>query len=88
MSIIVPELAVPVYTLPEQINCPWGCKHYECQLCAFQHINKDCMLMHIQHHAEISIGCPMCGKGFQNAASLCKHWRKVHSIQIVEEEHE
>ena len=62
--IVVPELAVPVHALPEQINCPEGCKDYRYQLCAFQHMSKDCMLMHIQQHLEISIVCHMCSKGF------------------------
>ena len=87
-SIIVPELAVLMYALPEQINHPGGCKDYKCQICAFQHTNRDCMLMHIWQHLEIMVGCPMCGKGFQNAASLCKHGWKVHSIRIVEAEQE
>ena len=86
--IVVPELAVPVHALPEQINCPGGCKDYRCQLCAFQHTNKDCILTHIQQHLEILIGCPMCGKGFQNVASLHKHRKKVHSIHIMEMENE
>ena len=72
-TIIVPEIVVPTHALPEQINCPGGCKDYKCQLCVFQHMNRDCMLMHIWQHLEISVGCPMCGKGFQNVASLCKH---------------
>ena len=84
--IVVPELAVPAHALPEQINHPQGCKDYRCQLYEFQHTNKDCMLMHIQQHLNISIGCPMCGKDFQNVASLCKHGKKVHSIYIVEME--
>ena len=79
----VPELAAPAHALPEWIDCPGGCKDYKCQLYAFQHTNRDCMLMHIWQHLEISIGCPMCRKGFQNAASLCKHGKKVHSIHIV-----
>ena len=87
-SIVVPELAVLEYVLPEWINCPGSCKDYKCQICAFQHSNKDCMLMHIWQHLEILVGCPMCGKGFQNVAYLCKHGRKVHSIQIVEVEQE
>ena len=87
-SIIVPELAVPAYALPEQINCPGGCKDYKCQISAFQHTNKDCMLTHIWQHLEISVGCPMCGKGLENADSLHKHGRKVHLIQIVEVEQE
>ena len=87
-SVIVPELVILAYALPEQIKHSGGCKDYKSQLCAFQHTNKDCMLMHIWQHLEILVSCPMCGKGFQNVASLCKHGRKVHSIQIVEEEHE
>ena len=75
-SIIVPKLEVLVYTLPEQINHPGGHKDYKCQLCTFQHTNKYCMVTHIWQHLEISVGCPMCSKGFQNAASLCKHGRK------------
>ena len=83
-STVVPKLAVLAYTLPEWISFPGGWKDYKCQICAFQHTNRDCMLTHIWQHLEISVGCPMCGKGFQNAASLCKHGQKVHSIKIVE----
>ena len=86
--VVVPELTILVHALPEQINHPGGCKDYKCQLCDFQHKNKDCMLTHIQQHLEILIGCPMCSKGFQNAASLHKHRRKIHSIHIVETENE
>ena len=88
LLVVMPELAVLVHTLPEQINHPGGHKDYKCQLCDFQHTNKDCMLIHIQQHLEILIGCPMCGKGFQNVASLCKHRRKIHSIHIMEMENE
>ena len=84
--VVNPKLAVLAHALPEQINHPGGCKDYKCQLCAFQHTNRDCMLMHIQQHLEISIRCPMCGKGFQNVAFLCKHGKKVHSIHIMEME--
>ena len=87
-SIVVSKLAILAYTLPEQINHPGGHKDYKCQLCAFQHTNKDCMLTHIWQHLEILVSCPMCSKGFQNVASLHKHGMKVHSIQIVKEEHE
>ena len=86
--IVVPKLAIPSHTHPEQINHPSGYKDYQCQLCAFQHINRDCMPMHIHQHLEISIGCPMCGKGFQNATCLQKHGKKVHAIWIVEAENE
>ena len=86
--IVIPELAIPPYAQPEQLNCPGGCKDYQCKLCTFQHTNRDCMLMHICQHLEISISCPMCGKGFQNTASLRKHRKRVHAIQIVEMEDE
>ena len=88
LSVIVPKLTVPVDALPEWINHPGGHKDYKCQLYAFQHMNKNCMLMHIWQHVDMSVSCPMCGKGFQNVASLHKHGQKVHSIQIVEVEHE
>ena len=71
--LVVPKLGVLTYALPEWINCPGGCKDYKCQLCVFQHTNRDCMLMHIWQHLEISIKCPMCGKGFQNVAFLHKY---------------
>ena len=29
------------------------------------------------------IGCPVCGKGYQNTASLHKHGRDVYNVQIV-----
>ena len=84
--VVVPKLVVPAHALPEQINYPGGCKDYRCQLCGFQHTNKDFMLMHIQQHLEISIRYPMCGKGFKNVASLHKHRKRVHSIHNVEME--
>ena len=87
-TIVVHKLAVLTHALPEWINHPEGHKDYKWQLCVFQHMNRDCMLMHIQQHLEISVGCPMCSKGFQNVASLCKHGQQVHSVNIVESEHE
>ena len=87
-SIAVPKLVVLTHTLAEQINHLGGCKHYKCQICVFQLTNRDCMLMHIQQHLELSVRCPMYGKGFQNVASICKNGQKVHSINIVEAEHE
>ena len=87
-SIVVPKLVVLTHALPEQFNCPGDCKHYKCWICVFQHTNRDCMLMHIWQHLELSVGCPMCGKGFQHAAYLCKHGQKVYSVNIVESEHE
>ena len=75
-SIIVPKLAVPACTLPEQINHPWGHKDYKCQLCAFQHMNKDCMLMHIWQHLEILVSCPCVARGFRMWPPFRKHGRK------------
>ena len=46
------------------------------------------MLTHIWQHLEISVGCLMYGKGFQNVAFLHKHGWKVHSIKIVGAEQE
>ena len=34
------------------------------------------MLMHIWQHLEISIGCPMCGKGFQKCSLPLQAWEK------------
>ena len=87
-SIVVPKLAVPMHALPEQINHQGDHKYYKYQICVFQHTNIDCMLMHIWKHLELSVRCLMCGKGFQNAASLCKHGQKIHVVKIVESEHE
>ena len=87
-SIIVPELVVLKYALPEWIHHQGGCKDYKCWLCVFHHMNRDCMLMHIQQYLEISVGCPMCSKGFQNGVSLHKHGWQVHSVSKVESEHE
>ena len=82
--VVVPELAVPPHAQPEQLNQPGGGKEYQCQMCTFHHTNKDCMLTHIHKHLDITGGCPMCGKGFQNAASLWKNGRRAHAIQILE----
>ena len=82
-TVIVPELVIPAEGQPEQINQPGGGKEYKCQLCTFHHTNKDCILTHIRKHLDITIGCPICGKGFQNVASLHKHGKKVHAVQIL-----
>ena len=62
-SIMVLELVLLKDALPEQVNCPGGCKNYQCQLCAFQHTNNDSMLMHTWQPLEIMVSCPMCSKG-------------------------
>ena len=80
--IIMPELAIPAKAYPEQINRPDGGKDYLSHLCLFRHSNLDCILTHVRKHLEIVITCPMCGKGYQNVTSLCKHGRDVHNVQI------
>ena len=82
-TLIVPELAIPMEAQPEEINQPGGGKEYQCQLCTYHHTDKDCMLTHIRKQLDITIGCPMCGKGFQNTASLQKHSQKAHEVQTV-----
>ena len=81
--VIVPKLAVPPEAQPKQLNQPDSGKEYRCQLCTIFHTNQDCMLTDIRKHLDLTIGYPVCSKGFQNAASLCKHGRKAHVIQIV-----
>ena len=41
------------------------------------------MLTHVRRHLDITVGCPVCGHGYQNAASLWKHSRDAHNIQII-----
>ena len=49
----------------------------------FLHTNLDSILTHIRRHLDIMVGFPICGRGYQNAASLQKHGRDAHNIQIV-----
>ena len=84
LTVVVPKLAILPEAMPEQIDQQGGVKGYQCQLCTFIHTNRDCILTHICKHLNITIGCPMCGKGFQNVASLWKHGKKAHAIHIVE----
>ena len=81
--VVVPEVVIPEEAYPKHVNRLGGGKDYICHLCSFQHTNYDCLLTHIHKHLSITIGCPSCGHGFQNAASLHKHGRKVHQIRIV-----
>ena len=81
--VVVPQLAISAEAYPKHINRPSGGKDYLCHLCPFRHSNLDSILTHVRKHLDITIGCPICGKGYQNATSLCKHGRDVHSIQIV-----
>ena len=81
--IVIPELAIPAETYPEWINQSSQGKDYLCCLHSFHHTNYDCILTHIRKHLDITIICPGCGKGFQNAASLHKHGKEAHQIKIV-----
>ena len=81
--IVIPELAIPVEAYPMHLNWPGGGKDYLWSLCIFQYSNLDCILTHIRKHIDITIDCPCCSKGYQNVASLHKHGRDVHSVQIV-----
>ena len=78
--VVVPELTIPMDACPEHINRTDGGKDSHCHLCSFHHTNYDCILTHNRKHLHATIGCPGCGKGFQNAAFLCKHRRKIHKI--------
>ena len=76
-KVVVRELAIPSHAQPEWLNHPGGGKEYHCQLCTFHHTNKDCMLTHVHKHLEITISCPMCGKGLQNATFLRNYCKKL-----------
>ena len=80
--LVFPNLTIPAEAQPKQLNQLGGSKEYWCQLCTFCHSNLYCILTHIRKHLDITIGCPICGKGFQNADSLHKHGSKVHKVQI------
>ena len=69
--------------LLRHLNRPSGGKEYLCHLCTFRHSNLDCILSHIRKHLNIMISYPVCGTGYQNAASLHKHGRYVHNGPIV-----
>ena len=77
---VVPELMILAEAIHDHINRPSGCKDFLCHLCSFQHTNYNCMLTHVRKHLNITIRCPGCGQGFQNAASLHKHRKKLHQI--------
>ena len=81
--VVVHELTIPAEAYPEHTNWPVGGEEYLCHLCTFRHSKLDCILTHIRKHLNITISCPVCGKRYQNVASLCKHGRDVHSVQIV-----
>ena len=79
----VPEMTIPDEWYPEHINLPNAGKEYWCQGCSYSHSNLDTILTHVRkEHLDITIGCPACGKPYQNAASLCKHGKEIHKIII------
>ena len=79
----VPEMTIPDEWYPERINLPNAGKEYWCQGCSYSHSNLDTILTHVRkEHLDITIGCPACGKPYQNAASLCKHGKEIHKIII------
>ena len=81
--VVVPKLSIPAEAYSEHLNRPGGSKDNLCYLCPFRHTNLYCILTHVRKHLEITIGCPICSRGCQNATSLCQHGRDVHGIQIV-----
>ena len=82
-NVVVPELVIPAEAYPEHVNRQGGGKDYLCQLCHFSHSNLDSILTPVRNHLDITIGCPVCGRGYQNAVSLLKHGSDIHDIQIV-----
>ena len=79
----VPEMTIPDEWYPECINLPNASKEYWCQGCSYSHSNLDTILTHVRkEHLDITIGCPACGKPYQNAASLHKHGKEIHKIII------
>ena len=81
--VVVPEPLIPAEVYPECLNRPGGGKDYLCHLCLFRHSNLDTILTHVRQHLEVVVACPVCGKGYQNVATLHKHSKEVHHIQIV-----
>ena len=81
--VVVPKLAISTEAYPEHLNRPGGGKDYLCSLCHFTYSNLDSILTHVKKDLDVTIGCAICGRGYQNMASPCKHGRDGHSIQIV-----
>ena len=81
--VVVAKLAIPAEAYPQCLNRPSGGKNYLSCLCPFRHSNLDSILTHIIRHLDVTIECSICGRGYQNAASLHKHGRDIHSIQII-----
>ena len=73
--VVVSKPAIPAEAYPELFNRPSGGKDYLCCLCPFRHSNLDCILAHVRKHLEITIGCPVSSRGYQNAASPPQTWQ-------------
>ena len=67
--VVVPELVILAEVCPECLNRPGGGEDYLCHLCHFTHSNLDSILCHVRKHLDVTIGCPVCGRGYQNVAS-------------------
>ena len=80
--LVVPELAIPAEAYPECLNRPDGGKDYLCHLCCFTHSNLDSILTPVRKHLDVTIGCPVCSRGYQNMTFLCKHGRDVHNFKL------
>ena len=52
-------------------------------ICYFLHSNLDLILTHVRRDLDITVESPNCSRGDQNMASLQKHGRDAHNIQIV-----
>ena len=82
-TIVMPELTIPAAVYPVHINSPGRGKDYLCQICHFPIQIWTLFLTHVRQHLNIMIGCIICGKGYQNAASLWPYGRDAYNIQIV-----
>ena len=81
--VVVPEQVIPSEAYPGHWNRSGGGKDYLCHLCHLRHSNLDSILTHIRKHLDVTVGCPICGRGYQNMASLNRHGKDAHGIQIV-----
>ena len=80
--IVISKLAIPIEAYPGHVNWPSD-KDYLCHLCTFKHSNLNCILTHIRKHLNLTIGCPGCGKGFQNTVSLANMGRRYTRFKLL-----
>ena len=74
--VYVSKLAIPAEAYPEHLNRPGGGKDYLCCLCPFRHSNLASILTHVRKHLEVTIGCPICDRGYQNTVSPPETWQE------------